>query len=416
MTEHSRFPDFVGRIMEYGTHGYPRQIRRRLVGLNAGALSVIVGILVFIVMYLIEDPWLYRWPLAVSALFVILVAAVPLLHRYNDWGGALFLALSSFLCLFWITSLVGAQSVIHLGLLTAGGVMFMVLGRERVIVTAMIAGLGLFLHMYAKQHYAVGSLGPDLDPVFLLKLYVLSALSTTMLMSTMVYHLTMLNSRAEDQYESLLRRTMPEQIASRLVDSPGEPIAESFDEATVLFSDLRGFVPLSRTLGPARTVEVLNDLVQGFDRLAARHGVERIKTIGDAYMAVCGVPVPVEGHATRMGRLALSMQLAADQTSKRYGIRLQMRIGIATGPVTAGIIGLQRFSYDVWGDAVNLAARLESHGQDGAIHTSERFREMTLETFEFIGRGLVDIKGIGPVPTWNLVSETEAARTVPLAT
>ena len=165
MDQPNRFLDFVGRMIEYGTEGYPRMIRRRLVGLNAGCLSVIVGTLVFIVMYATEDAWLYRWPLVVNVVFLGCVCSVPLLHRYSDWLGALFLALTSFVCLFLIASLLGTQSGVHLGLLTAGAVLFMVLGRARIIVTAAIAALGLILHVYAKQHFAVGSLGPDLDPV-----------------------------------------------------------------------------------------------------------------------------------------------------------------------------------------------------------------------------------------------------------
>lgn len=411
----NRVPAALSRVIEYGTAPYPPRIRRRLVGLNAGCVSVVVGALVFMVMYATEDARFYRLPILVNTLYICLVIAVPFLHRYGDWPGALFLALSSFGCLFWITALLGAQSGVHLGLLTAAGVLFMVLGGTRVYLTAAVLAFGLYLHMLARQKFASGLLEPGIAPDFLLQLYVLSALSITLFMSTVIYHLTILNERAEDQYELLMRRTFPEQIATRLLDAPDRAIAESFEEATVLFSDLRDFVPLSHALGPMQTVELLNDLVQGFDRLAARHGVERIKTIGDAYMAVCGAPVAVADHAVRMGRFALSMQLAADQTSKRYNVRLELRIGIATGPVTAGIIGLQRFSYDVWGDAVNLAARLESHGEEGIILASERFRELTRDSFEFVSRGVVDVKGIGPIATWALVSETEAARTVPLA-
>lgn len=411
----NRFLSALSRMIEYGTGPYSPRIRRRLVGLNAGCVSVVVGALVFMVMYATEDAWFYRLPILVNALYIGLVVAVPFLHRYGEWPGALFLALSSFGCLFWITALLGAQSGVHLGLLTAAGVLFMVLGGTRVYLTAAVLALGLYLHMLARQKFGTGLLEPGISPDFLLQLYVLSALSITLFMSTVIYHLTTLNERAEDQYELLMRRTFPEQIATRLLDAPDRAIAESFEEATVLFSDLRDFVPLSHALGPMQTVELLNDLVQGFDRLAARHGVERIKTIGDAYMAVCGAPVAVADHALRMGRFALSMQLAADQTSKRYNVRLELRIGMATGPVTAGIIGLQRFSYDVWGDAVNLAARLESHGEEGIILASERFRELTRDSFEFVSRGEVDVKGIGPTATWALVSETEAARTVPLA-
>jgi adenylate cyclase len=162
-------------------------------------------------------------------------------------------------------------------------------------------------------------------------------------------------------------------------------------------------VPIARSLGAARTVAMLNDLVHGFDRLAAEHGVEKIKTIGDAYMAACGVPRPTPDNAARLARMALGMQTIADATGEEFDVALNLRIGIALGPVMAGVIGAQRFGYDIWGDAVNLAARLESSGAPGRIQVSKSFCDALAEEFAFAPRGLREVKGVGAVETFYLL-------------
>jgi adenylate cyclase len=167
-------------------------------------------------------------------------------------------------------------------------------------------------------------------------------------------------------------------------------------------------VPLARSLGPARTVEMLNDLIRRFDELAAEHGVEKIKTIGDAYMAVAGLPEPATDHAARLAGMALEMRAAARKTAARFGVELTLRIGIAMGPVMAGVIGTKKFSYDVWGDPVNLAARLENSCEANCIHVSRELRERLRDIFEFRSRGLTDIKGLGRQETFLLVGSRKA--------
>ncbi len=181
----------------------------------------------------------------------------------------------------------------------------------------------------------------------------------------------------------------------------------------MLFSDIVGFVPVSRALGAERTVAMLNDLVHAFDRLAATHGVEKIKTIGDAYMAVSGIPDASPDAAARLAKMALGMQLLADAVAAEHGVTLELRIGIAHGPVMAGVIGAHRFGYDVWGDAVNLAARLESAGEPRRIHVSQPFRDALADAFRFAPRGATEIKGVGDVETFFLVDERMPAPALP---
>jgi adenylate cyclase len=162
-------------------------------------------------------------------------------------------------------------------------------------------------------------------------------------------------------------------------------------------------VPLARRLGASETVSLLNRLVTMFDDLAEQHGVEKIKTIGDAYMVASGVPEPVPDFAIRLARMALGMQEAVAELRSRTGYQLDMRMGFATGPVMAGVIGRQKFSYDIWGDAVNLAARLETTSVPGRIHLCPVSRERLGDTFDVEPRGAIEIKGVGQRETWFLI-------------
>ena len=177
---------------------------------------------------------------------------------------------------------------------------------------------------------------------------------------------------ARAEADALLTNILPEPIAERLKERPDARVADSVDEASVMFSDLVGFTELAHKLGAARTVALLDQIVTEFDRLAARHGVEKIKTIGDGYMAVTGVSLPRADHLPCLARMALGLPGLVERLSAAHGVDLRVRVGIAIGPVMAGVIGTDKFSYDVWGETVNLASRLELHGLPGEIQVVRR--------------------------------------------
>ena len=214
--------------------------------------------------------------------------------------------------------------------------------------------------------------------------------------------------RARAEADNLLANILPEPIADRLKSRPGTRIADAVPQASVLFSDLAGFTALSQDLGAARTVDILDRIVTEFDRLAAEHGVEKIKTIGDGYMAVAGVSQPQADHLERLARMALSLPVIVADISKAYGVPLNIRVGIAEGPVMAGVIGAAKFSYDVWGETVNLASRLESHGLPGEIQVTANVHEALREIYRFEPRGAIEVKGVGTVETWFLKEERGA--------
>jgi class 3 adenylate cyclase len=204
--------------------------------------------------------------------------------------------------------------------------------------------------------------------------------------------------------ESLLLNVLPRRIADRLKGEPGVVIADRFESATVLFCDIVGFTQLSARLAPDEIVRRLDTVFTRFDTFAGELGLEKIKTIGDAYMVAGGVPSHRDDHAEAVCDMALRMRDCIANLELEEPV--QVRIGVHTGPVVAGVIGKRKFIYDIWGDTVNTASRMESHGVPGAIQVSEATYRVTKHLFEYQPRGTVTIKGKGEMPTYLLVERT----------
>ncbi|MGF1461182.1 MAG: adenylate/guanylate cyclase domain-containing protein [Leptolyngbyaceae cyanobacterium] len=201
--------------------------------------------------------------------------------------------------------------------------------------------------------------------------------------------------------EKLLLNILPDTIAAQL-KTKVEAIASRFEEATILFADIVDFTGLSTQMSPGELVAVLNDIFSQFDEIADALGLEKIKTIGDAYMVVGGLPQPRPDHAPATLEMALQMLETIQTFQRRDGSPFQLRIGINTGPVVAGVIGIKKFSYDLWGDAVNIASRMESHGVVNRIQVSESTYRRAQDQYEFEDRGCIDIKGRGKMRTYLL--------------
>lgn len=212
----------------------------------------------------------------------------------------------------------------------------------------------------------------------------------------------------QEKSESLLLNVLPRAIAERLKHHDGA-IADSFNDVTILFADIAGFTEISGRLHPNELVEMLNRVFSAFDRLAEKHGLEKIKTIGDAYMVVSGLPEPRVDHTEAILHMALEMRKVVEEMHSATGHPLQIRIGINTGPVIAGVIGIRKFIYDLWGDAVNVASRMESTGLVGGIQVTEDVFLKCREQFVFEKRGLIAVKGKGEMTTYMLVSVVDCA-------
>lgn len=203
--------------------------------------------------------------------------------------------------------------------------------------------------------------------------------------------------------DRLLLNVLPASVAERLKAAPEQRIADRHDEVSILFADIVGFTQLAGQRSAHDLVEMLNDLFSAFDAICEREGAERIKTMGDGYMAVCGLPEPRADHAEVIARVAQA--ICRYMRSEQVEASLQVRVGIHTGPVVAGVIGRSRFHYDLWGDTVNLASRMESSGIPGRVQLSEAMWQRIGETMACEARGPIAIKGKGELSTWLLVQD-----------
>lgn len=205
----------------------------------------------------------------------------------------------------------------------------------------------------------------------------------------------------QQKTERLLLNMLPAPIAHRLKYSK-QPVADYFEQVTILFADITDFTAITRQHSPGNLVKLLNEVFSMFDRYCDQYGLEKIKTIGDEYMAVAGVPVQCDNHAIRCCQCAIAMRDYFHQISDKYQLNSELRIGIASGEVVAGVIGRNKFSYDLWGEAVNLASRMESHGQRARIQVTHSTYLRAQDKFNFHHRGNINVKGIGTVQTYWL--------------
>jgi guanylate cyclase len=206
--------------------------------------------------------------------------------------------------------------------------------------------------------------------------------------------------------DNLLLNILPGPIAIRLKES-SETIADAYSEVTVLFADIVGSTPLFSHLDPVEAVDWLNEVFTIFDQMAEKYGLEKIRTIGDSYMVASGVPTPRADHAQATAKFALDLIRQLGEMPARHGQHLNFRIGINSGPLVAGVIGRSKFQYDLWGDTVNVASRMESHGVAGKVQVTRATYELLKDDFDCIGRGEVQIKGKGNMETWFVVAQKD---------
>jgi adenylate cyclase len=207
--------------------------------------------------------------------------------------------------------------------------------------------------------------------------------------------------RAEGQVRTLLHNVLPPSIAARKLAGEA-PIVDNFIEASLLFADVVDFTSLSARLDSTQVVAMLSDLFSRFDGIIARHGLEKIKTIGDCYMAAAGIPHPLPGHLNLLAQAALQMLAETNNIRAPDGSQIAIRIGMHAGPVTAGVIGEAKFIFDVWGDTVNTASRMESHGAAGRIQVTDTVRAALADDYDFAGPHMIDVKGKGSTRVWFL--------------
>ncbi len=392
--------------IRYGTKGYPEKVARRLRGFN---IAVWVAALVPAGMALVrfvDGKWKVG---AIDVLVATTYASMPLLHRFGPIVAPLAFLGVSYAVIFWVTSLVGTNGAERIGYFTTTALGILILGTERYLITIVVGivsvALIIVLEIYLPRD--TGFASPTM--VFLTN-FTTSIVFNSGLLYGIIFYAVWQMERAEDaaererqRSEALLINILPPQVAHRLKERPGTIIADSYREASILFADMTGFTLRAADTPPEELVSFLNTLFSQLDGLVERHGLEKIKTSGDAYMVVSGVPTARADHIRALAGLALDMREAVVGLVDAKGRAVPVRIGIATGPVVAGVVGTRKFFYDVWGDAVNVASRMESTGIPGQIQVSREAYERLKDDFSFESRGLVDIKGKGEMQTWFLI-------------
>jgi guanylate cyclase len=218
----------------------------------------------------------------------------------------------------------------------------------------------------------------------------------------------------QSKSENLLLNILPKEIAD-ILKAEERTIADHFDGASILFADMVNFTPLTASMAPVEMVELLNEVFSYFDSLVDKYALEKIRTIGDSYMVAAGVPRPRPDHAQALANMALDMREFVGTNEACVRRRLSFRIGINSGPVVAGVIGRKKFIYDLWGDAVNTASRMESHGVAGRIQISAATYALLHDDFVCEPRGAVAVKGKGEMQTWYLLARKSAEGEVPPA-
>ncbi|MCB1289985.1 MAG: adenylate/guanylate cyclase domain-containing protein [Mycolicibacterium sp.] len=334
--------------------------------------------------------------------------AIPMLYRFGDLVPALFFVVVSFSSLTFVGSQIGTDSGVQFYYLVSASLAVLVLGVDHLALAGTVVAIGIGL-VIGMQFLVPADTGIQprwaLDGGFIFA----TAGACLMIFATVWYALREV-SRAEaameveyDRSEALLANILPDTVAAKLKDPSHGVIADRYDDASILFADIAGYTERAGEIPPTELVRFLDRLYTTFDRLVDRHELEKIKTTGDAYMVVSGVPNPRPDHVEAIAALALDMLRAIADLRDPQGNPVPIRIGIAAGPVVAGVVGARKFFYDVWGDAVNVASRMESTGVEGRIQVPRDVFERLENDFVLEERGEVQIKGKGMMPTWFLV-------------
>lgn len=387
----------------------PRTEARHIRVLNAVSVVLTVQSIAYVPLFAYYLP--YTWPIFVLNLPMILGwRAIPEINRRRRYDLARYVALSTALLqVGGVAGFSGRESLIHYYFVGGIAFAFTIFPRSRPGGLMIYAGLCTLAFWFIQ--IAAPSGWTYVPASFIQWLQGSMLVGLVAFISMVSFHSRREMMRADDaaarahaQSERLLLNILPPSISVRL-KSGEETIADAVPIATVLFADIVGFTKLSQTVSPPELVQMLDDIFSHFDKIIAQHGLEKIKTIGDAYMAAAGVPLGLGDHAERAARAALAIQAAMEGEVGQRHPGLRIRIGLHSGPLVAGVIGRSKFAYDVWGDTVNTASRMESHSVPGQIGVGRALRDRLQSRFHFEERGAVEVKGKGSMELYFLVSE-----------
>jgi adenylate cyclase len=400
----------------YGTSGYPEKIARRLRAVNIAAWSVASATLFFAILRFLDPrPEMLSRAFANLGATVVL-ASVPLLHRFGPLAAPLVLIGFVYAFLIYVVTQVGMDGGSWLAYLSAAALAMLLVGTERlwlcIVLCAVAAAIVICLQIYVPDNTGLLS-----DKSLFLGNFVFNIVANIIIIFLVVYYAVGQIARAEavaereyQRSERLLENILPRDVAERLKLRQDKIIADRFDDASVLFLDLAGSTALASHLSPEALVTLLNAIFTRLDEMVERFGLEKIKTTGDGYMVVSGVPKPNPGHAAVIADFALAIQQEFRNLTDPLGQPIPFRIGIEAGPVVAGVVGTRKFFYDVWGDTVNVASRMESTSVANRIQVGPNIAASLGSTFVLFERGEIEVRGKGAMRTWFLTGRIAEPR------
>lgn len=407
--------DFAKRVRDFGIEGYPPASQRRLRQVNVLNAFMVVSYIFFAAFYVLAD-----WS-ALKLLAFALVANIPfflvppLLHRYSEIAAATYIAIHAALALLLFSLIVGSAAGLHFWLLGAGA-LIVFYGTKRLPLSIAMICLLLATFLFVEYRVPRFTETAPITPFLAAVIKSIAVFGGASIIAGFVYLAMHMAEQAEAALESeyarsetLLHSIMPDKIAARLKREPDAVIADKYDQVTLLFADVVDFTPRASLLSPEEVVAFLNRIFSSFDALAEKHGLEKIKTIGDAYMVAGGLPEARPDQVATAADMALDMLDTVGRLSSEIGEEVSVRIGIHTGPAIAGVLGRRKLFYDVWGDTVNTAARMEAFGLPGRIQVTETVYTLLHEGYAFERREVIDIKGKGPMQVYFLLRAASQA-------
>jgi guanylate cyclase len=400
------------RLSSLGIAGEPSGEQRRIRLTNQSALIGAVSCGAFVIAYGLAGPRFAPAMMGNLVTVVLMIAALVLNRRGARTAAKIAVLVPVNVVTAVAAMLLGGRVGFLYYLILFAAVPFLLFSAKQWLYRLALALLSATCCVVALVAAPrIAAVEAALSPTVALQIDLASALTVLATMVFIVHLFTGDTERAEARLaeeharsERLLLNILPGAISDRLKEN-GEAIADGFAEVTVLFADLVGFTELSQKLTPTELVEMLNRTFSAFDDLASHLGVEKIKTIGDCYMAAAGLPERRPDHVDAMARMALQMRDALHRINREGGYALKVRIGLHTGPVVAGVIGKRKFIYDLWGDTVNTASRMESSGPVGEIQVTREVYEKLKGSFELVARGAIQVKGKGEMQTYLLKGE-----------
>ena len=357
-----------------------------------------------------RDLW---WIALINFASAALFAMIPFLCRFGELVAPVAFFAVAYASISVLCILLGTGSGLQFYFVAAAAITLVVLGIDHIVLALVLSALGavtvVVLEFFVPEDTGRSRMGSEL-------VFVLTVVTAWILVvATLWYALREIRRTREameaeyERSERLLTNILPATIAERLKDPSRTVIADRYDDASILFADIAGYTKRASDTTPDELVRFLDRLYTDLDALVDRHGLEKVKTSGDSYMVVSGVPKPRPDHIEALACLALDMADAVADLKDPRGREVPLRIGLAAGPVVAGVVGARKFFYDVWGDAVNVASRMETTDVEGRIQVPQDVYERLNDSFVLEQRGEVDVKGKGVMTTWYLVGRRDEA-------